>query len=115
MSATEQAAEEVLTNARLPAGEFEVRVPKPVAFWRGDRVGFAFCVRRERGGAFNGLITGCQRERDGSWQAINTIAALGVSDGPPVRPRDDELGPIGIDLFGMQGMAFHIAFPGIAA
>src|SRR3954463_6071955 len=98
MSATEQAAEEVLTNARLPAGEFEVRVPKPVAFWRGDRVGFSFCVRHERGGAFNGLITGCQREGDWIWQPIETIAALDVSDGPPVRPGHDELGAAGIDL-----------------
>jgi hypothetical protein len=115
VSATEHAAEEVLTTGRLPGGEFEVRVPKPVAFWRGEQVGFAFCVRRERGGAFNGLITACQRERDGRWQAIETMAALDVSDGPPVRPRDDELGAIGIDLFGIQGMAFHTAFPGIAA
>jgi hypothetical protein len=115
MSATDRAAEEVLTTGRLPGGDFEVRVPKPVAFWRGDRVGFSFCVRRERGGAFNGLITGCQRERDGSWQAIETVAALGVSDGPPVRPRSDELGAAGLELFGTQGMASHMAFPGLAA
>jgi hypothetical protein len=115
MSATDRAAEEVLTTGRLPGAEFEVRVPTPVAFWRGDEVGFAFCVRRERGGAFNGLITGCSRASDGSWEAIETIAALDVSDGPPVRPRSDGLGAAGIELFGTQGMAAHMAFPGLAA
>jgi hypothetical protein len=116
VSQVELVSEEALTTGRVAPEDFPERVPVPVAFWRGELVGIAFCLRRDRDGRFHGLVTACWREAGGPWQATGeTMAAVGLSrDVPPDRPRD-EPGSIGIELFGAYGMSSQLTFPGIAA
>src|SRR4051794_24461532 len=111
MSQVEDVSEEVLTTGRVAPTRFPERIPVPVAFWQGESVGIAFCLRRDRDGRFHGLVTGCRREPGGPWRATGeTLAAVGLSrDTPPERPRD-EPGSIGIETFGVYGLSSHLTF-----